>query len=283
MTILRGKSRDTKRVIRGLGSVTAVCALMSFTLVEPVSATETRAMDLSSRSVVRTVETSAELDAATALDQLQVKGRAPKTGYKRTEFGTAWTDVDHNGCDTRNDILKRDLTRVVFTSGRGGECVVQSGRLISPYNGEIINFEKGTGSSGLVPIDHVVALSDAWQTGAQQISVESRTALANDPLNLIAVDRASNTKKSDSNAASWLPSYKPFRCEYVARQIAVKTKYELWVTESEKEAMKRVLSTCPGQKLPSQPPYRVETVIKERSVGVRDHSAWDVNEYAKTA
>ncbi|MBM7825778.1 hypothetical protein JOD55_001605 [Arcanobacterium pluranimalium] len=283
MTILRGKSRGTKYTVRSLGGLAAVCALLSFSSVDPVSAAETRATDLGSQSVVGTVEKSAELDAAAALDQLPVKGRAPKTGYKRTEFGRAWTDVDHNGCDTRNDILKRDLTQVAFKSGRGGECIVQSGTLISPYSGEVINFARGAGTSELVPIDHVVALSDAWQTGAQQISVESRTALANDPLNLIAVDRASNTKKSDSNAASWLPSYKPFRCEYVARQIAVKTKYKLWVTDGEKKAMKQVLSSCPGQKLPSQPPYRIETVIKEHAAQVRDHVVSDGTEYAKAA
>ncbi|WP_124055200.1 HNH endonuclease family protein [Arcanobacterium ihumii] len=180
--------------------------------------------------------------AEAELDKLPVKGRAPKTGYSRKQFGPAWADTDHNGCDTRNDILQRDLTNIK-TKANG--CTVLSGTLVSPYTGETIEFVRGNLTSSLVPIDHVVALSDAWQKGAQQISAEDRKELANDPLNLIAVDERSNKQKSDADAASWLPSNKSFRCEYVTRQIQVKTKYQLWVTSPEKTAMKDVLATCP--------------------------------------
>ncbi|MFC5369464.1 HNH endonuclease family protein [Arcanobacterium bovis] len=184
---------------------------------------------------------STQSDALTALNSLPVKGRAPKTGYSRAQFGQAWADVDHNGCDTRNDILRRDLTAVTV---RKGGCVVQSGRLVSPYTGETITFRRGNQTSELVPIDHVVALSDAWQKGAQQLSLDERTALANDPLNLLAVDKASNTQKSDADAATWLPPNKSFRCDYVSRQVAVKAKYRLWVTPAEKQAITSVLQGC---------------------------------------
>ena len=184
--------------------------------------------------------------AIDAVSNLVVKGRAPKTGYSRSQFGQAWADVDHNGCDTRNDILKRDLMDVVF---KAGTCVVLSGTLKDPYSGDVINFVRGISTSSLVQIDHVVALSDAWQKGAFMLSVADRTTLANDPLNLLAVKGALNSQKGDGDAATWLPPLKNYRCEYVSRQIAVKRKYKLWVTSAEREAFIRVLSKCPSQEL----------------------------------
>lgn len=182
-------------------------------------------------------------DATALLASLPVKGRAPKTGYARSEFGTAWKDVDHNGCDTRNDILNRDLTDKTYKPGTH-DCVVASGTLQDPYTGKTINFTRGQKTSMAVQIDHLVALSDAWQKGAQQISAESRTELANDPLNLLAVDGPANQQKSDGDAATWLPANKAFRCEYVSRQVQVKAKYSLWVTQAEKAAITNQLGQC---------------------------------------
>ena len=102
-----------------------------------------------------------------------------------------------------------------------------------------------------VQIDHVVALSDAWQKGAQKLSLTSRTAFANDPLNLLAVKGRLNSQKGDGDAATWLPPLKSYRCAYVARQVAVKAKYSLWVTTAEKAAIKSILDKCPGQLLPT--------------------------------
>ena len=176
---------------------------------------------------------------------LEVKGRAPKTGYARAQFGDGWGLVD--GCDMRNRILRRDLTDVVLSDDG---CKVSSGNLADPYTGQVIAFRRGSTSSSVVQIDHVVALSNAWQTGAQQLTLERRIELANDPLELLAVDGPANQQKGDGDAATWLPSNKPFRCQYVARQIAVKFKYQLWVTSSEKSAMQHVLVSCPDQPLP---------------------------------
>ena len=185
-------------------------------------------------------------DAASALTTLQslpVKGRAPKTGYSRDQFGHAWTDTDRNGCDTRNDILRRDLYEVTVKPGTRA-CTVLSGTLEDPYTGVSIHFRRGKDTSRAVQIDHVVALSDAWQTGAQELSKQQRIELANDPDNLLAVDGAANQQKSDADAATWLPANKAYRCIYVEKQVRIKAKYGLWVKAAEKEAMVRVLNDC---------------------------------------
>ncbi|MCF4007507.1 DUF1524 domain-containing protein [Corynebacterium uropygiale] len=182
------------------------------------------------------------------LEELEVKGRAPKTGYDRALFGQAWSDdvtveFGHNGCDTRNDILRRDLHDLVLKPGTR-DCVVLSGVLEDPYTGASIPFTRGKATSSRVQIDHVVALSDAWQKGAQQLSVEQRRDLANDPRNLLAVDGPTNQAKRDGDAATWLPPNKAFRCAYAARQIDVKWTYGLWVTEAEKAALSQQLQRC---------------------------------------
>lgn len=184
--------------------------------------------------------------ARDALAALPTKGRAPKTGYKRSQFGDGWARA--GGCDTRNVILRRDLVNAVLGDDN---CKVQAGALSDPYTGQRIAFKRGANSSGAVQIDHVVALSNAWQTGAQQLSSEQRISLANDPLELLAVDGPANQQKGDGDVATWLPSNKPFRCQYIARQIAVKKKYSLWVTPPERTAMERILASCPEQRLPA--------------------------------
>lgn len=197
-----------------------------------------------------TFSQATEVTAVSALSTLPVKGRGPKTGYTRAQFGQTWADVDRNGCDTRNDILKRDLTEIAYKV-KTRNCVVESGILVDRYSGETINFVRGNVTSMEVQIDHVVALSNAWQTGAFKLSVTQRTAMANDPLNLFAVKGRLNSQKGDGDAATWLPPLKSFRCTYVAQQIAVKAKYSLWVTAPEKDAMTRILAACPKQLLPS--------------------------------
>jgi hypothetical protein len=182
--------------------------------------------------------------AQAALQTLTVKGRAPLTGYDRKAYGTPWADVDHNGCDTRNDILARDLTHTVIAS----DCTVTTGILSDPYTLKQIQHIAGRSA---IDIDHVVSLGNAWQTGSFQWPSTKRIAFANDPLNLLAVDASANRQKGDGDAATWLPPNKAYRCPMVARQIAVKAKYGLWVTPAERDAMSRVLSTCPGQKLPT--------------------------------
>ena len=192
----------------------------------------------------QTIKTSTQRElfgdsnAKAELGKLEVKGRAPKTGYTRKQFSNGWGKI--NGCSVREVILARDLTDEKIDE----KCRVLAGVLNDPYTGQTIHFQRGEKSSSKVQIDHVVALSDAWQKGAQQLSAEEREKLANDPLNLLAVDGPANQAKGDGDIATWLPSNKSFRCQYVARQIAVKRRYRLWVTEAEKSAMSSILEKC---------------------------------------
>lgn len=179
-----------------------------------------------------------DIDSLALLEKLEVKGRAPKTGYSRELFAAQWQVVD--GCSARNLILKRDLKDVVMSE----DCKVKSGTLHDPYSGEVIEFVYGPATSQAVQIDHIVAVSDAWQKGAQSWDASRRSQFYNDPVNLLAVDGKTNQQKSDQDAASWLPPNKAFRCEYVARQVQVKTKYNLWVTEAEKTTISKVLQRC---------------------------------------
>jgi hypothetical protein len=182
-------------------------------------------------------------DAVGLLGQLPIKGKAPYTGYSRTlQFGEAWDDTDHNGCNTRDDILARDLSGV----SRSSTCKVLKGVLLDPYTGATVSFVRGISTSPDVQIDHVVALLDAWETGAQQLTFAQRLAFANDPRNLLAVGGEINQAKGSGDAATWLPPNRAYRCEYVARQITVKAAYGLWITSAEHEAMARVLSSCGG-------------------------------------
>ena len=189
-------------------------------------------------------------DAMARLDSIEVKGRAPKTGYERSLFGDAWTDDvavadGRNGCDTRNDMLRRDLVDVVIKPGSNG-CAVLNGTLNDPYTGTSFAFQRGPGSSAEVQIDHMVSLSDAWQTGAQQWDEFTRRNFANDPRNLQATLGWVNQQKGDGDAATWLPPNNGYRCTFVSRIVDVKAAYRLWVTPAERDAIARVLAGCGG-------------------------------------
>src|SRR3954447_7350470 len=215
--------------------------------------------ELSDLAAEDAVQAAAPTTALAALAAIGVKGRAPRTGYDRDQFGAGWVDVDRNGCDTRNDILARDLTGETFKPGTRN-CVVLTGTLADPYSARTIAFQRGQTTSDDVQIDHVVALSDAWQKGAQQWDAARRTQFANDPLNLLAVDGPLNMQKGDGDAATWLPPNRSYRCDYVARQVAVKATYQLWMTQAERNAIATLLSSCPNQMLPAgvvvQVPHR---------------------------
>lgn len=186
-----------------------------------------------------TLDTSDE--AAAVLEQLDVKGRAPKTGYDRALF-PHWRDTDGNGCDADDDTVERYASREMADRCRESAAV-----MVDPYTGSELRW--GARRAGVVEIDHVVSLSDAWQKGAQSWDTAKRRRFANDPINLVPTAASVNNKKGDSDAATWLP-WKPARCGFVARQIRVKGAYGLWVTAAERDAMARVLESCPGQRLP---------------------------------
>ncbi|MEV0947854.1 DUF1524 domain-containing protein [Rhodococcus sp. NPDC049939] len=253
--------------VTGCGTTTettAVAASESLTTtIQPSSTTSTPTSTSEAPSITTSVVLAQPVsaDTATALTQLEslpVKGRAPKTGYDRALFGSAWSDdvsVDggNNGCDTRNDILRRDLTNLTFEPG-SSNCTVLTGTLSDTYTGKTIEFARGEGTSNAVQIDHVVALSDAWQKGAQQLDEQARRDFANDPRNLQAVDGPTNGQKGDGDAATWLPPNKLYRCTYVSRQVEVKAAYGLWVTQAEKDTIARVLSDCGAAPAPAPDP-----------------------------
>jgi hypothetical protein len=164
-------------------------------------------------------------------------------GYRRSRFGPAWADVDNNHCDTRNDMLRRDLVHVRLAGH--SPCVVARGILHDPYTGKTIHFLRGARTSLAVQIDHVVALGDAWRTGAARWTAGRRLLYANDPVVLLAVDGPTNKAKGDRDASQWLPPRRSYDCRYVARQITIKRKYGLWVTAPEDRAMARVLRLWP--------------------------------------
>ncbi|MDT0466086.1 HNH endonuclease family protein [Streptomyces gibsoniae] len=184
--------------------------------------------------------------ARALIGKVATKGRGPKTGYARDKFGYAWMDsapggipYAHNGCDTRNDLLKRDGQSVRFRSG--SNCVVASMTLHDPYTTKTIEWTKSRATT--VQIDHVMPLSYDWQMGASRWTKDKREDIANDPLNLIPVDGPTNGAKSDSGPATWLPPNKQIRCSYSVRVAQVSLKYELPVTAADKQMM---LEQCGG-------------------------------------
>ncbi|HAT1409127.1 HNH endonuclease family protein [Corynebacterium striatum] len=243
-----------------LNLIVAALVIFGATLDAPTSSTSATAPNTPAAPAPATASDAApaapEPPAAPApnpaleqLTALPVKGRAPKTGYERKQFGQAWSDdvtveFGHNGCDTRNDILRRDLVDITLKENTH-DCVVLTGTLHDPYSGTDISFQRGQGTSELVQIDHIVPLADAWQKGAQEWSPEKRRDFANDPRNLLAVDGPLNQQKSAGDAATWLPPSKEYRCTYAQKIIEVKATYGLWVTQAEYDALATQLATCP--------------------------------------
>ena len=199
-----------------------------------------------------TVETVRQLTAPSVIDDLRVVDPAaqPAERYQRDRFGQRWSDdveveFGHNGCDTRNDILRRDLNNLQVKPGTH-DCVAYSGDFIDPYTGQAVHFQRGAdGNAADVHIDHVVALANAWATGASEWDDDTRRNFANDPQNLVATLKDANKAKGAHDAAGWLPPNENYRCEFARTQITVKRAYGLGVTPAEKQALLDALGTCP--------------------------------------
>ncbi|MFF9341037.1 HNH endonuclease family protein [Streptomyces sp. NPDC014773] len=193
------------------------------------------------RAGLAPVTAETERAARELIDGLATKGRGTKTGYDRDEFGYAWMDkadgvpLARNGCDTRNDMLRRDGHDLRYRSG--STCVVVSMKLPDPYTGTTIDWTKQKAAE--VQIDHVVPLSYSWQMGSSRWSRSKRQQLANDPLNLLPVQGRANSAKGDSGPATWLPPSRDIRCAYAVRFAQVARKYALPVTPADKKAMLR--------------------------------------------
>ena len=186
------------------------------------------------------------------LHRLEVANPKP-SGYDRDEFGQRWADVDRNGCDQRNDVLRRDMVNLHTKPGTNG-CVLAKGTLSlerDSYAAKRVKYKRG-GSK--VEIDHVVSLADAWRSGAYDWDADQREELASDFMNLEALDVASNEDKNDENAAGWLPADDDNQCALVVRQVSIKQRYELSVTPAERQAMDSVLHSpvCDGDSIKLQ-------------------------------
>ncbi len=233
------------RARRLVAAVLALAGVTGFVILNPNSYDNIPDTSAESNSTDQINESSNDSPLAIEiLKRLEVKGRAPKTGYDRKQFYDGWPSIE--GCNLRQRILRREFGDTAKLAD--DNCSVLAGEFDEPYTGKHLQFSEKTAISKGVQIDHVVALSDAWQKGAQNLSKDERYNLATDPLNLLAVDASTNQDKSDGDAATWLPPNKFFRCQYIARQISVKYKYHLWVTEAEKTAMNTVLENCPNEK-----------------------------------
>ena len=189
-------------------------------------------------------------EALATLATLPIKGRAPKTGYSRDQFGPAWSDNvtvegGHDGCPTREDQMRQHLTDVVIKPGTNG-CVVLSGTLYDPYSGTTVPFQRGRETSSLIQLDHLVPLLESWQKGSQGWDSDKRRNFANDPANLQLTIGSLNMQKKAGDIATWLPPNKSYRCTYVARIVGVKATYGLWVTQAEHDAMSDILTKCPS-------------------------------------
>ena len=192
--------------------------------------------------------TLAPAAASAALGTHAVAGKGSLDGYVRDcgagagcVFGPAWADVDHDGCDQRDDVLHRDLTGVQVRAGTHG-CVVVAGTFDDPYTGATVRFAKS--DAGEVPIDHVVPLAAAWTQGAARWTADEREAFANDLGNLLTTTRAVNSAKGDATAEEWVPPDSAYRCSYATVVITVKQRYRLSVTSAEAAALSGLLATC---------------------------------------
>lgn len=251
---MRGQRIAIYRLRRIIAAILAVAGVAGFVIANPASREKVPIDDYasaegaensgdSSGAIVDMDDASSAPLAVEILAQLEIKGRAPKTGYTRDEFYKTWPTIE--GCSLRQRIIRREVGETAVLAD--DECTVISGTFVEPYTGKTLEFREKSDFSTGIQIDHVVALSDAWQKGAQQLSADERYNLATDPLNLLAVDSNANQQKSDGDAATWLPANKKFRCQYVARQVSVKYKYHLWVTQAESEAISRILESCPSE------------------------------------
>lgn len=245
---MRGKS-NRRRPLGTLDKVILAVALLVGVYLLAISLWGQDGLLAKNRPAVEVLSELPATEAGVTLLSLPGADDAQVPKYQRDKFGPAWADVTHSGCDTRNEILDRDMDNVEYRPGTR-DCVVERGKLSDPYTGEEIHFRKGNKTSTAVQIDHVVALSDAWRSGAFAWDDQQRLRFANDPLNLLAVDGPANQRKSDYAADEWLPDNGEFHCDFAARQVAVKNKYSLTVTDTERDALAQVLVGCPDQTLP---------------------------------
>jgi hypothetical protein len=182
---------------------------------------------------------------------VEVPERVRGHDYRRAAFGESWTDDNsapggHNGCDTRNDILDRDLVDKTYVSISRCPNAVATGVLHDPYMSETINLVRGNQTGAAVQIDHIVPLALAWDLGARNWTDEMRTRFANDPANLLAVAGKPNQDKGDSEPADWMPPNHAFWCQYSVQFAEVLRGYGLPIDQRSAVVLRDAAASCPS-------------------------------------
>ncbi len=205
-----------------------------------------RAADFVAQADVPTVAPGVDVLAGIAEIPVRIRGY----DYRRDAFGDSWTDDNpapggHNSCDTRNDILDRDLVEKTYVSIKRCPNAVATGVLRDPYTNATVAFVRGNQIGASVQIDHIVPLALAWDLGARNWTDEQRLRFANDPGNLLAVAGEANQDKGDKEPVVWMPPNAAFRCQYAMQFIAVLRGYALSVDAPSASVLRDAAATCP--------------------------------------
>ncbi|BCO37008.1 HNH endonuclease [Mycobacterium heckeshornense] len=232
-----------KKALLWLSAVAALAVVVAY---QVASSAGDRAKEFAARADIPTVQPGSDVLAGVTV----VPARIHRYDYRRAAFGDAWDDDNdapggHNGCDTRDDILNRDLVDKTYVSIKRCPEAVATGTLHDPYTNATINFQRGARVGQSVQIDHIVPLALAWDMGAYAWPYPQRLRFANDPANLLAVSGQANEDKADSQPALWMPPNTAFWCQYAVQYIAVLRGYALPVDQPSADVLRRAAATCP--------------------------------------
>lgn len=224
----------------------AVAVALAVIVAYQVATAPGRPSELIARADIPTVTPGADV-----LDGVgEIPDRVRGYDYRRDAFGESWTDETtapggHNGCDTRNDILDRDLIDKTYVAISRCPDAVATGILLDPYTNATVDFTRGEQTGAEVQIDHLVPLALAWDLGARNWTDEMRVRFANDPANLLAVAGDANQDKGDKPPALWMPPNEAFHCQYAMQFIAVLKGYGLPVDAQSAPVLRDAAGTCP--------------------------------------
>jgi len=234
----------TRKPLLWLAAIAVLAVLVAYQVV--VTSLGERDRQFVARADVPTVQPGVDVMSGIALVPIRIR----RYDYRRAAFGDAWTDDTdapggHNGCDTRDDILNRDLVDKTYLWTNHCPDAVETGTLHDPYTSATINFHRGAKVGEAVQIDHLVPLALAWDMGAYDWPIAQRVRFANDPANLLAVEGQANQDKSDSQPALWMPPNTAFRCQYAMQFIAVLRGYRLPVDAPSVPVLRAAADSCP--------------------------------------
>jgi hypothetical protein len=226
--------------------LTAAAALAVLVAYQTLGSSAARRAEVAARADVPTVQPGSDVLAGVAV----LPQRTHRYDYRRAAFGDAWDDdndapLGHNGCDTRDDILDRDLVDKTYVSIKRCPNAVATGTLHDPYTNATVAFQRGAKVGEAVQIDHIVPLAYAWDMGAYSWPQPERLRFANDPANLLAVQGQANQDKGDSPPAQWMPPNTAFACQYAMQFIAVLRGYQLPVDQASAGVLRQAAATCP--------------------------------------